>query len=432
MLGTLLAFAQKLRGYWKSQNDRVYAFADQLLYGGGNMLATVLLGRTLPAEDFAAFVTAVAVYFVIYGFHRALLVMPFLLSAKETVDERTKSQWVWLALISSLTLFALMLLVALGMRQMGFADFAFRTAIFASLQAPALLLQEFGKRWLYQHGKGAGVVASSAVSLLGILAGITMISLGILPPAYASAVMGAAAIAAAVMQFCVLPPQAVLPSASAMWRLLAPRLAFGLWQSATHIPYVIYNNGFPLLLAKEGSPLAVASFAALRNLLAPTYSLISAVDSTDKVRAVKAMREHGVHAAFASTQGTRNVLLLLGTPFIVLVAASGPWLQNFVYGGRYNNPAELTVLAVYCFFLMINQPFETFLTVNQFGGALFASRAVSALVTLAATTVLVPRFGLMGAVCALLMAQIINCALLALNSRVCLRAEQPQEQDAPR
>lgn len=414
----------KLRKVSRSQSDRLYALADQALFGAGNLLTSLLLARILSVTDFAAYVSAVAVYFVIFGFHRALLVMPFLLSAKEEHDVLKKAQWVWMAVLFSAIAFIALQVSAFAMVRAHFATFACSVTWFAACQAPPLLLQEFGKRWLYQDGRGDAVVISSSISFVAILVGIGMIYFGLFPANWASAIIGASSAYGFLIQMQFLPPARVPPRWGEMRALLSPRLRFGIWQSLTHIPYVMYNQGFPLLLAQLGSPATIAGFSAIRNLLNPTNSIVSAVDATDKVRAIKAMRKRGMAGAFESTKGTRNVLLLMGLPFVILVGATGKWILPLAYKGRYTYPNELALLAVYFVFVMINQPFETFLTVNQRGKALFFSRTGSALVTLAMCVFLVPRLHVMGAVLSLLVAQVVNCALLATVSWRLLQANR--------
>jgi O-antigen/teichoic acid export membrane protein len=411
-----LSILHRLKKLSHAQSDRIYAFSDQALLGAGNLLTSIAMARVLPINEFAAYTAAVAVYFVLFGFHRALLVMPFVLSGRDTHPAEQEAQWVWLAGLTSLTLFVLMHLVAWAMEQNHLPPFACMVAGFAAWQAPAMLLQEFGRRWLYQHGRGSGVVLSSLVSLTSTLIGIGAIAWGIVPATSVSQLIGYSALFAFVVHMVILPPRAHAPHLGHMADMLGPRMRFSLWQCLTHIPFVIYNQGFPLLLARLGSPLTVAGFSAIRNILNPANSIVSAIDSTDKVRAVKARREKGVAGAYASTKNTRKLILMIGLPFVLGVAISGPWLLPILYKGRYNFAAELAVLAGYYLLVMVNQPYETFLIVNEKGKALFASRLTSATITLGSAAILVPAHHVLGAALSLLAAQSANCLLLALVS----------------
>lgn len=408
----------------KTQSDRIFGFADQALLGAGNLLTAILMARILPTEKFAAFATAVAIYFLLAGFYRAIIVIPFLLSGKEPTNEVYRPQWVWLTLLICLALFVLMQAGTLAMSQMGFSDYACLVAAFAAWQTPGLLLQEFGRRWLYQSHKGLHVVLSSMLSLLITLGGLWLIGSGRLSPTLAPQLMGLAAAAAFVMQMLTLPPKRRMPSFSEMGMLLRPRLNFALWQAFTHIPFVIYGQGFPLLLTHVAPPVTLAGYSAIRNVLNPINSIVSAVDSTDKIRAINAMREKGVAGALASVNGTRRFILLLAMPWLVFSCAIGPWLLPILYKGRYTYPLEMVVLGVYYLLVVINQPFETFLITNEKGKSLFASRLTSAAVTFGAAAILVPYWHVMGAVWSLVLAQAANCLLLALVSRHVVMADR--------
>lgn len=411
----------------QTQSDRLFGFADQALLGAGNLLTAILMARILPTDKFAAFATAVAIYFLLAGFFRAIVVIPFLLSGKEADNEEHKPQWAWLTVLVSAALFVLMQGIAIGMERAGFSAYACLVAVFAAWQTPGLTLQEFGRRWLYQSHRGLQVVLSSLLSLTIMLGGLGLMMLGRISPTAAPQLMGLAAFAAFVMQMLALPPRLCAPSLTQMGALLRPRLNFALWQAFTHIPFVIYGQGFPLLLTHVAPPITLAGYSAIRNVLNPINSIVSAVDSTDKVRAINAMREKGVPGALASVNGTRRFILVLAMPWLLFSCAIGPWLLPVLYKGRYSYPLEMAVLGVYYLLVVINQPFETFLITNEKGKSLFASRLTSAGVTFAAAAVLVPRMHVMGAVLSLVLAQGANCLLLALVSRHVVHADRAQE-----
>jgi Na+-driven multidrug efflux pump len=72
----------------------------------------------------------------------------------------------------------------------------------------------------------------------------------------------------------------------------------------------------------------------------------------------------------------------------------------------------MAVLAGYCLLLSTNQPFETFLVVQEQARTLLFSRCLSAVLAIAGLALLGPMLGLLGAAIALLVAQ--SCNLVAL------------------
>jgi len=400
-----------------SQKDRLLALVDQALIGGGNLVAMALFARILPKFDFGALGAAFGVYYVFYGFQRANIVLPYVLSGKEA-DTAPESAWAWLALWTSAALAALLGLASLALVWWPAAPaFLLKVVSYSAVMAPALLLQEFARRWLYQGGKAASAAGSSFLSLLVVVAGAGLIlalgtaAFGLAPWAFAAGALAASAVA-----FVRRPIRPSVPffNFADLW---GRRRAFSLWQSLTHVPYVLYNNSYVLLLAFVIGPVAAASFTALRTLLSPTASLISAVDSTDKLRAVRAFQTKGVVAAKASVDKTRIFLLALSVPFLLAVSVLAGPLQSFVFGPQYVHWAEAWVMAIYYLLLAVNQPYETFMIVLERARTLFFTRTLSAIVAVCGLIALAPRYGLLGAVCGLVLAQAVNNLALGLFAR---------------
>lgn len=385
--------------------------SDQALVGVANFGAMAAFARLLPREDFAAIGVAVAIHFVIFGFHRAAIVMPYILSAKDRPDPVPRSAWAWAAMRVSIVVALGLFLASAGLALAGASGFAAKCAFYAALQSPALLIQEFAKRWLYQHRRVGSVLISSATGFALTFTGIGALWMTHAPPAFASAILGCSALMVALVAFLLCRPQLDGWSIGTA-ALIARRREFTFWQSVAHIPYILYNNGYTLLLAMLTGPAATAGYTALRTLLSPSVSLISAVDSTDKLRAIAAFHESGPRGAKRSADRTRRLLLSLNGPFLLACAVFASPYQRLVLGPHYHHPAEMAVLAAYCLLLSINQPFETFLVVQEKARILMFSRCLSAVLAILGLLLLAPAFGLLGAAIALFIAQ--SCNLIAL------------------
>ena len=411
------------------RRDRLTAISDQALVGLANFGALAAFARLLPRDDFAAIGVAIAIHFVIFGFHRAAIVMPYILSGKDVPDPVPRSAWAWLAMRVSLVAALLLFITAVGLALMGSSVFAIKCALFAALQSPALLLQEFAKRWLYQHRRFGGVLIASATGFVLTIAGIGLLVLSGGPPMLASAILGLSALAVALVGFLLCRPSRDGCSVRAA-TLIGRRREFTLWQSFAHIPYILYNNGYPLLLALITGPAATASYTALRTLLSPSVSLISAVDSTDKLRAIAAFHEAGPGGAKRSADRTRRLLLVLNGPFLLLCAVFASPYQALVLGPAYHHPVEMAVLAAYCLLLSVNQPFETFLVVQEKARILMVSRCLSAGLAIGGLLLLGPAYGLLGGAIALLVAQACNLAALWWLSQQQLRVPRFRQEEA--
>lgn len=405
------------------------AISDQALVGLANFGAMAAFARLLPREDFAAVGVAVAIHFVIFGFHRAAIVMPYILSAKDRPDTVPRSAWAWAAMRVSLLVALLLFGIATALALAGASAFATKCALYAALQSPALLLQEFAKRWLYQRQRLGGVMIASASGFALIVGGIALFFVTGVPPMAASALLGSSALLVALIAFLLCRPMGDGADVT-IAVLIGRRREFTLWQSLAHIPYVLYNNGYTLLLALIAGPAATAGFTALRTLLSPSVSLISAVDSTDKLRAIAAFHEDGPRGAKRSADRTRKLLLSLNGPFLLACAIFASPYQLLVLGRAYHHPIEMAVLAAYCLLLSVNQPFETFLVVQEKARILMISRCLSAAIAIGGLLLLGPMFGLLGAAIALLAAQACNLVALWWLSRQQLRAPRSEQQEA--
>jgi O-antigen/teichoic acid export membrane protein len=420
---------RRLLDHIARRRDRLVAIGDQALVGLANFGALAAFARFLPREDFAAIGVAIAIHFVIAGFHRAAIVMPYILSAKDVPDPVPRSAWAWLAMRVSLIVALLLCLSAAGLAWAGASVFAVKCALFAALQSPALLLQEFAKRWLYQHRRAGAVLIASATGFVLTIAGIGLLLVTGTPPMLASAILGLSALAVALIAFLLCRPSRD-GAAIGVKTLVGRRRDFTLWQGLAHIPYIVYNNGYTLLLALITGPAAAASYTALRTLLSPSVSLISAVDSTDKLRAIAAFHEDGPRGAKRSADRTRRLLLLLNGPFLLACALFASPYQLFVLGPGYHHPVEMAVLAAYCLLLSVNQPFETFMVVQEKARILMISRCLSAGLAIGGLLLLGPSFGLLGAAIALLVAQACNLVALWWLSKRQLSVPRFQQEEA--
>ncbi|RYD85412.1 MAG: hypothetical protein EOP61_38905 [Sphingomonadales bacterium] len=329
----------------------------------------------------------------------------------------------------SLLVALLLFVIAMGLALAGASVFATKCALYAAFQSPALLLQEFAKRWLYQHQRLSAVMIASASGFALIIGGIALFFLIGVPPMAASALLGASALLVALISFWLCRPMRDGAGVTVA-ALIGRRREFTLWQSLAHIPYVLYNNGYTLLLALIAGPAATAGFTALRTLLSPSVSLISAVDSTDKLRAIAAFHAGGAPSAKRSADRTRKLLLSLNGPFLLACAIFASPYQLLVLGPAYHHPLEMAVLAAYCLLLSVNQPFETFLVVQEKARILMISRCLSATLAIGGLLVLGPMLGLLGAAIALLVAQGCNLVALWWLSRQQLRAPRSEQQEA--
>ena len=403
---------------------RLYALVDQGAQGVANILAMALLGRHLPVAQFGAIGTAIGIYYFVAGFHRSGVVLPYITEADGALSRaerhREHSDWWWLSVVVSLMLAAALVLLAGGVMLVARVwpawGWAGMPLLLGALVTPPLLAAEQGRRWLYKRGR-ADLVALAAVAYAG-----AMLVGAVIAPMWRADAQGAAlawvlggAAGAAVALAAVAP-------AAPVWRrslaCFARHRRFALWLSLTNIPYAIYSSAtVVVLIGVIDGPLAAAVFTAARTVTNPAVSLVSAVDSIDKPRAAQALASGGVAALRRTVAGTRWLLVALTGAWLGGVALGAGPLLDVVFHHRYAGiSGEVRVLALAIFLFCLNQPSETLLIVLRASATLFATRCVTAVLTVA-LLVLGSGHGVAGMAAGLAIAQAVNLALLYLAER---------------
>jgi O-antigen/teichoic acid export membrane protein len=173
-----------------------------------------------------------------------------------------------------------------------------------------------------------------------------------------------------------------------------------------NIPYAIYNSAtVVILIGVLVGPVPAAVFTAARTLTNPAISIVSAIDSTDKPRAARALAEQGVAGLRRSVSGTRRLLIGLTGSYLGLVALFADPLIALAFHGRYAGVEhEVQILALAFFLFCLNQPSETLLIVLKASEAMFAVRTAAAVATVIALIAAIP-FGVKGMAIGLVAAQ---------------------------
>ena len=413
--------------------DRLASFADQGIQGVANVLMSVVLARSLPHQQFASIGFMLGVYYFMAGFFRANVVLPFIVAAAEeerhgrAADAWWRVSFVWTVLIAvglAVLTGAAFLFASMnpGVKWMAYA------LAYATIATPALLLAEFARRWLYQ----AKLPATAALtSLIYAIAGggAALANIKIRSGWMGAAAWTMAALAAFVCSYLALRPR---PSG---WRDAYRRWReyrhFALWQSACHLPYVLYNYAAVLLIGLFGGPLAAATFTAVRTITNPAISVVTAVDSLDKPRAARALVADGLKGLRRSVRRTRLLLVMVTGSYLGLLVIFAEPVLHLAFGSAYAGHAtEVRLLAMAFFMICLNQPSETLLIVLRESKLMFAVRMITAVVAVVALWWGSRVAGVVGCAAALFAAQLLALANLRIAEYVAERryaAAQPKD-----
>lgn len=410
-------FDLKLSRQLKSRHA---SLIDQGFQGLANLGVNALLARSLVKGDFASVGLMLGVYFFVLGLHRGNVVVPFILDTSRAGEDGRKDAdaWWWFNLVF-LVLVALLLWAVAAIAQMVTpprSAWVNHALDFAPVVAPALLLTEFGRRWLYYAGKPATAAFAAFVYFVinVVVAGIVLLTGAGLTLGVGAWVLAAAGYMTVVI--LAAPPRAVsMREVFGVWR---PHAKFAGWQMLNHLPYAIYNNSVVLLIGVFGGAVAAAVFAAARTLSSPILSFAAAVDVMDSPRAARALAAEGVTGLKASIARTRRLLLLTNGAYLAVVLVFTRPLLELAFGDRYlGHELEVQILAVAFLLFGVNQPSETQLIILRAGKVMLATRCVAAATAIAALALLARPFGPAGCAAAIVIVQLVNIVSLRLAER---------------
>ncbi len=398
--------------------DQIAAMADQGGLALIRLVGFLVFARVMTKEDFGAFALVVSMSFLLNNAQRSLVILPFIISCKSPEDlDREGADWFWIDLLVGAT-FSLVLLAGWGIALLFDGAFWLRTALFyAAIGTPALMAYTFLRRWAYQAQNYRNVLTMVMAYIIGYGAGI------------AFAVIERDIKALPFVAFVLAPVSGLIVGVLLerhRWR--APikgllgrwrkTLGFSTWSFLSFLVGSIYTNGMNIIVAGVVGAIGSAVFAATRTIVAPVVTLISAIDMIDKPRAGRAYLKDGASGLRESIQSTLTALLLLGTPYLILVFIFGDLILEICYRNKYASMVpELRIWAVAMFFQMVANPLSTHLIILADSRRVFMANLAGALATVGVMTVTIHPFGVSGALAAMTVGRVINVFLLFIMTR---------------
>lgn len=254
--------------------------------------------------------------------------------------------------------------------------------IYCALGVTPLLVFEFHRRSLFFQRQ-------PALAALCSLAFFIMQAIGTLAALWVKAslptIVGiyiATATAAAVLA-SILSLRRIPKSQSRLAPLAREQKRLILWGLASLGPYTVYNNAMPILVGSLFGLEQAAIFAATRILVAPIMMLVSAVDSTDKPRAARALQNGGPAAMMKSLRGSALSLLALGAPYLLILLIFPNTILSLTVGPKYASHTELIPYwIIISLAFLLGQPIESGLGVMRRADLFFWSRLLAAVLTL--------------------------------------------------
>lgn len=341
----------KLRAMWPQARRWAtkgsLAVLDQGLFSGANFLVNILLARWLEPEEYGAFAVALSIFYLLAGFHTAVLTEPMMVFGAGKYREQFR-KYLGMLLLGHWGISAL---IALGL---GGAAWFFRGSplgealLGLAVASPFLLLLWLTRRACYANLRPAWAVGGSAVNFLAVLAGLfflwqagwlsTLTGLVLL-----GAVAGTASLALTVLH---LRPRVRGYSGNQTAALvLGDHWAYGSWNVLGVLAYWASGQILMLLIPIFLGLAASAAVAAVWNLYRPVTLFMQSLGLVF-LPMFSRWVSAGINSLELRRRATRFALLFGGAVAmygLVLTIGAKP-LLHLLYAGKYDEHWLLVAL----------------------------------------------------------------------------------------
>jgi len=152
------------------------AVLDQALFSGANFIVNILLARWLPPEEYGAFAVAMSIFYLLAGFHTAVITEPMMVFGAGKYREHFKKylgmllwgHWAVSGLIAIILGISALFFIKRG-SPMGEA------LLGLAIASPFLLFLWLTRRACYTNFKQGWAVGASGINLLATLLGIILL-----------------------------------------------------------------------------------------------------------------------------------------------------------------------------------------------------------------------------------------------------------------
>jgi len=316
------------------------AVLDQGLFSGANFLVNILLARWLSPEEYGAFAVALSVFYLLAGFHTAVLTEPMVVFGAGKYKEHFR-KYLGMLLYGHFGLSAVISL-ALGMAALVTARYGSQALARAlaglAIASPFLLLLWLTRRGCYVHLRPTWAVVGSGMNLVLVMAGLFLFwRQGLLSPLTGLVLLGAAAGGAALLNLLQLRPQiAGFVGNPTPLMIVRDHRGYGTWNLLGVLAYWASGQVLMLLVPIFLGLAASAVVAAVWNLYRPVSLFIQSLGFVllplfsrwvSEGVAPRELRRWALRLAFLFG----GAVLIYG---ILLTLLAKPVL-DFLYAGKY-------------------------------------------------------------------------------------------------
>jgi len=396
--------------------------ADQATFSGTNFVLNVLLARWLTAGGYGAFSVAWSVGIILVAFHNALIVEPMTVLGPADYGTRMRS---YLRLVGKMN-GAMVLVIGLiaASASLFYRGLEVRDALSVlGLTLPGYLLLLTCRREQYIADKPIqAFFLSTAYALFVGIAVSTLHSVGRLTASTAIATTGVSFL---VVLWAILtrslPPdyqpldQTVQQISKAHWR-------YGKWLFASALLGLGISDLQVLLLSKMVDLNSAGALRALMNFILPVGQLFTVLSVFALPKLSRRMKERGVAGGLRAGSVYSFCVIVIAIVYSGALVLLGRQLEHLLYGGRMAAYiVYLPWMALASLLSGVAIAFTTPLRAAQNSQhALFAGISATA-VGLISSLVLLPRYGLEGALVSLVLANAASALVVVVTYLSLLR-----------
>jgi PST family polysaccharide transporter len=398
---------RRLRQALLSNPGRYLSLIDQGMVALCRFAAIIIFARLLSPHQFGAIALAMSVAILFVGFVRATFTLPFAAfcaDRRQVADDGAK--WFAFSLFLVMAALVLPLAVALLLNVLESPAWLIHTAVYSAALSPTTALYEVSRRWLFQLERYRSLL------LQGVICGIvSAISFGVVfafpSPWTATLALSLAYLVAALMGLAGNIPVVRLQigEVTRVWREIRH---FTRWTTVEFIADSLQSYGMNVALAFFAGPTGASIFAATRNIVAPVYTMTSALGA-EMPRLARAYASSGLRGLTRALWSTQVFMLAVSIPYLLVIAFFSEPLLRFLYGAKYSNlSTELRLWAVIALLLVIMRPLDMWLLASRNARTLFMRKLLGALATIAVAVPLLPIAGVQGALYAIIAGMAAN------------------------
>jgi O-antigen/teichoic acid export membrane protein len=333
--------------FWAQKG--LLAILDQALFSGANFLVNILLTRWLPPEEYGAFAVALSIYYLLLGFHTAVITEPMMVFGAGKYREQFRKyfgmvlwgHWGISALVALVLSISAWVFLQLGSPFMAQALFGLVIA------TPFWLLLWLTRRACYAQLRTNDAVVGSGFNILAVVVGLFLLRrAGGISSLTGFVLLGATGGLASLVLLKKLRPQMAgymgNPTPSI---LLADHWGYGRWSILGFLLYWASGQILMLLIPIFLGLMASAAVAATWTLYRPISQFMQALNSL-VLPAFSRLASEPDGQTHLRRKAIGVAGLFAGAAFLYALTVSifAKPILHFLYAGKYDEHWMLIVL----------------------------------------------------------------------------------------